>query len=88
MDYLRLYAKRFQKCASVKAIIREFADCFTLSMKEVNVIPGAVHKLNIPEGMKLQIKVPPCSYNPVQHVYVKSKVDEMLEAGVICKIHP
>lgn len=74
--------------ALVETIIREFADCFALSMKEVNAIPGAVHKLNIPEGMKLKIKVPPRSYNPVQHAYLESKIDEMLEAGVIRKIHP
>jgi len=73
---------------SVEAIVREFADCFALSMKEVNAIPGAVHKLNIPEGTKLQIKVPPRSYNPVQHAYLESKINEMLEAGVIRKIHP
>jgi hypothetical protein len=74
--------------ASVEAIVREFADCFALSMKEVNVIPGMGHKLNILEGTKLQIKVPPHSYNPVQHAYLESKIDKMLEGGVICKIHP
>ena len=57
-------------------------------MKEVNAIPGAIHKLNIPEGTKLQIKVPPQSYNLVQHAYLESKIDEMLEVGVIHQIHP
>ena len=57
-------------------------------MKEVNAIPGAVHKLNILESMKLQIKVPPQSYNLVQHAYLESKINEMLEAGVIRQIHP
>ena len=73
--------------ASVEAIIREFADCFALSMKEVNAIPGTVHKLNIPEGTKFQIKIPLHSYNPVQHAYLESKIDEMLEGEVIHKIH-
>jgi len=78
-----------QQRAQVQDLICEFADCFALSMKEVNAIPGAVHKLNIPgEGTKLQIKVPPRSYNPVQRAYLESKTDEMLEAGVIRQIHP
>ena len=46
-----------QQCTQVQDLICEFTDCFELSMKEVNAIPGAVHKLNIPEGTKLQIKV-------------------------------
>ena len=77
-----------QQRTQVQEVIREFADCFALSMKEVNAIPGAVHKLNIPEGTKFQIKVPPRSYNPVQRAYLESKIDEMLEAGVIRQIHP
>ena len=77
-----------QQRTQVQDLICEFADCFTLSMKKVNAIPGAVHKLNIPEGTKLQIKVPPRSYNPVQCAYLESKINEMLEAGVIRQIHP
>ena len=48
-----------QQCTQVQDLICKFADCFALSMKEVNAIPGAVHKLNILEGTKLQIKVSP-----------------------------
>ena len=33
----------------VQKLLEEYADCFTLSIKEVNAIPGAVHKLNIPK---------------------------------------
>lgn len=33
-----------------QAVVAEFADCFALSIKEVNTVPGAVHKLKIPEG--------------------------------------
>ena len=73
---------------AVQELIKEYADCFALSMKEVNPIPGAVHKLNIPEGATFRTKVPPRSYNPDQHTFVNSKVDEMLEAGIICPIHP
>ena len=66
----------------------EYADCFALSIKEVNAIPGAVHKLNIPEGITFCTKIPPRSYNPDQRAFVDAKVNEMLEAGVIRPIHP
>ena len=66
----------------------EFADCFTLSMKEVNAIPGAVHKLNIPEGTTFRMKIPPRSYNPDHRVFMEAKIDEMLDAGIIRNIHP
>ena len=77
-----------QQHTQVQDLIRKFTDCFVLSMKEVNAIPGAMHKLTIPEGTKLRIKVPPRSYNPVQRAYLESKIDEMLEAGIIRQIHP
>ena len=52
--------------STTQSIIAEFADCFALSIKEVNAIPGAVHKLNIPEGAVFRTKIPPRSYNPHQ----------------------
>ena len=75
------------QCLTICDLIREYADCFALSIKEVNVIPGAVHKLNIPEGATFHTKIPPQSYNPEQRVFVNAKVDEMLEAGIIRSIH-
>src|SRR5271168_4255158 len=57
--------------------LEEYADCFALSMKEVNTIPGAVHKLNIPDGATFRTKIPPRSYNPDQRAFVNAKVDEM-----------
>jgi hypothetical protein len=35
---------------SIDNLLREFADCFALSMGEVTVVAGATHKLNIPKG--------------------------------------
>ena len=58
-------------------------DCFALSIMEVNAIPGAVHKLNIPEGATFCTKIPPRSYNPDQRAFIDTKVNEMLEAGII-----
>jgi hypothetical protein len=68
--------------------LQEYADCFALSIKEVNAIPGAIHKLNIPEGATFRTKIPPRSYNPDQRAFVDTKVNEMLEAGIIRPIHP
>lgn len=73
---------------TIHKLLEEYADCFALSLKEVNVIPGAVHKLNIPEGATFRTKIPPRSYNPGQRAFVNAKVDEMLEAGIIRPIHP
>ena len=73
---------------TAKAIIAEFADCFVLSIKEVNTIPGAMHKLNIPEDTTFKMKIPPRLYNLDQRAFMETKIDEMLEAGVICRIHP
>jgi transposase InsO family protein len=72
----------------VEETIREYADCFALSMKEVNTIPGAIHRLNIPEGATFRTKITPRSYNPDQRAFIDTKVDEMLEAGIIRPIHP
>ena len=72
----------------IHALLDKYADCFALSIKEVNAIPGAVHKLNIPEGVTFRTKIPPRSYNPDQRAFVEDKVNEMLEAGIIRPIHP
>ena len=66
----------------------EFADWFALTIKEVIAIPGAVHKLNIPEGATFRTKILPQSYNPDQQAFMETKLDEMLEAGIIHSIHP
>jgi hypothetical protein len=72
----------------VKDLIAEFADCFALAMSEVNTVPGAVHKLNIPPGTKFRTKVGQRSLNPAQREYLHAKVNEMVDAGIIAQIHP
>jgi hypothetical protein len=72
----------------VQEVLKEYADCFALSIKEVNAIPGAVHKLNIPEGATFRTKIPPRSYNPDQRAFIDAKVNEMLEADIVRPIHP
>ena len=76
------------QCQAVQELLEEYADCFALSIMEVNAIPSAVHKLNIPEGATFCTKIPPRSYNPDQRAFIDTKVNEMLEAGIIRPIHP
>lgn len=72
----------------VRDTLAEFADCFALAISEVNPVPGAVHKLNVPEGAKFRTKIGQRSLNPAQRKFLDSKVDEMLNAGIIAPIHP
>ena len=72
----------------IHELLREYADCFVLAIKEVNAIHGTVHKLSIPECTSFQTKIPPRSYNPDQRAFVDTKVNKMLEAGIIHPIHP
>ena len=69
-------------------VIKEFADCFALAISEVNTVPGAVHKLDIPEDATFRTKIGQRSLNPPQKAYIHSKVKEMLSAGIIEPIHP
>jgi hypothetical protein len=70
----------------VKELIREYADCFALSMNEVHHVPGAVHKINIPEGKTFNTKVNQRPLTPPQCTYLNGALDQMLEAGVIIPI--
>jgi len=76
------------QCEEVKQLIVEFADCFTLSLSKVNLIPGAMHKLNVPEDATFHTKIPQCMFNPDQQVFMEAKVDEMLKGGMIQPMHP
>jgi hypothetical protein len=72
----------------IQKLLKEYADCFALALKEVNTILGANHKLTIPEGAIFCMKIPPRSYNPDKWSFVNTKVDEMIDAGIIHLIHP
>ena len=41
----------------VKDLIKEYADCFALSLSEVYHVPGAVYKVNVPKDKVLKTKV-------------------------------
>jgi len=73
---------------AVELLIAEFANCFALSLSEVNLIPGTVHKLNVPEDVTFHTKIPQCSFNPDQWAFMEAKVDKMLKGRIIHSIHP
>jgi hypothetical protein len=68
-------------------IIREHADCFALSMSKVTVVPGATHKLNIPDGTTFKTKVNQRPLTGSQKEYFNSVLDKMLEAGIVAPIN-
>jgi hypothetical protein len=72
----------------VLQILAEYADCFVLNISEVVQIPGAVHKLNIPDGATFNTRPRSPNWTPKQRKFIHGKVDEMLEAGIVRSIHP
>lgn len=67
----------------VNRLLAEYADCFALSMSEVMPVPGAAHRLDIPEGTKFRTKMGARPLNQPQREYLNSVIDTMLEADVI-----
>jgi transposase InsO family protein len=72
----------------VRDIIAEFADCFALSISEVNAVPGYKHKLEIPSDAILPTKIPLRTQNPTKRKYLNKQVDDMAAAEIIRPIHP
>ncbi|KDR76750.1 hypothetical protein GALMADRAFT_67177, partial [Galerina marginata CBS 339.88] len=70
----------------VEGVLREFADCFALSMSEVTPVEGAAHKLNIPEGSTFRTKVNQRPLSVPQREYFNGVIDKMLDAGIIAPI--
>ncbi|KAJ7449773.1 hypothetical protein B0H11DRAFT_2247135 [Mycena galericulata] len=70
----------------VEATIREYADVYALSISEVKQIPGAVHRLNVPEDAKLNTKIQQRRLTPPQTAYFSKALDAMIEAGVVAPI--
>jgi hypothetical protein len=69
-------------------VLRAHADCFALSMSEVTVVPGAEHKLNIPDRENAKSRTNPHQrpLNTPQKVYLNSMLDKMLDAEIIAPI--
>ncbi|TRM66810.1 hypothetical protein BD626DRAFT_396574, partial [Schizophyllum amplum] len=73
---------------TVIQFVREFADCFALSMHEVTAVPGATHRMDIPADTQFSTKPRQKPFTPLQKRWVNKVIDQMLEAGIITPIHP
>lgn len=70
----------------VQNLVAEYADVYALSIAEVKHIPGATHRLNIPEGAKFNTKIRQKRLTPPQTAYFSKALDAMIEAGVVASI--
>jgi hypothetical protein len=70
----------------VEDLIREFPNIFTLSVSEVKHIPGATHRLEIPEGTTFNTKIKQRTMSPPQTAYFSNVLDIMLKAGICASI--
>ncbi|KAG2742819.1 hypothetical protein P692DRAFT_20720974, partial [Suillus brevipes Sb2] len=72
----------------VKELVSRYADIFACSLSEVIPVPGAIHCLNISEGITFNLRVHQRALTPPQTQFLHGKIDEMLTAGIIEKAHP
>lgn len=70
----------------VKDIVAEFADVFALSVSEVKHIPGASHRLDVPEDATLNTRIGQRRMTPPQAEYFAKALDIMIDAGVVASI--
>ena len=77
-----------EHCKRMDKLLWSYADCFAMSVSEVRTVEGTVHKLNVPENTAFSRKVHQWPLTPPQKEYLNSKIDEMLEAGIIEPCQP
>ena len=70
------------KQIAVEQTIKDFADIYTLSVSKVRHIPGAYHKLHIPEGATFNTKIRQQHLSPPKAAYFSKALDVMLEVGI------
>ena len=73
---------------AAQELIKEYADCFALSISEVHQVPNAVHHLNVPPNAKFSTKVHQHPLTPPQRQYLNKKIDEMLDTRIIEQVEP
>ncbi|KIK36028.1 hypothetical protein CY34DRAFT_61302, partial [Suillus luteus UH-Slu-Lm8-n1] len=61
----------------------DYTDIFACSLGEVIPVPGAVHRLNIPEGTAFNLRAHQQPLMPPQMEFLHGKIDEMLKARII-----
>ncbi|KAG2059289.1 hypothetical protein BDR06DRAFT_874060, partial [Suillus hirtellus] len=67
---------------------KENTDSFALSLREVNIIPGAQLNLNVPEGKTFNLCTHQRPLTPEQSHFYNEQVEEMLKAGIIDQVPP
>ncbi|KAI0058297.1 hypothetical protein BV25DRAFT_1778812, partial [Artomyces pyxidatus] len=67
-------------------LVREFADCFALSVSKVLPVHSATHRLNLPSQEKIPFKIHQQPLFGEKHAYFAKHVNVMLEAGIIAPI--
>ncbi|KAG1841586.1 hypothetical protein F4604DRAFT_1939409 [Suillus subluteus] len=66
-----------------EALVARYADIFACSLTEVIQVPGAQHRLNIPDNATFNLRVHQRALTPPQTQFLHGRIDEMLEAGII-----
>jgi hypothetical protein len=72
----------------VLSFLAEWADIFALSVSEVKIVEGAVHRLDIPQGTTFSTKVHQKPLTTPQKRYLYESIDAMLDAGIIEQCTP
>ncbi|KAG1854359.1 hypothetical protein C8R48DRAFT_807979, partial [Suillus tomentosus] len=69
----------------VESLVAKYSDIFACSLAEVLPVPGAQHRLNIPENATFNLRVRQRALTPPQAQFLHGRIDEMLAAGIIEK---
>jgi hypothetical protein len=77
-----------EECKELEELIASNVDTFTLSLKEVILIPGAVINLNIPENTAFNLCINQQLLTTKQSKFYNAWVTDMLEAGFIKRAPP
>lgn len=72
-----------EELEKVKALVMKYADIFACSLGEFLPVPGAIHRLDILDGMTFNLRVHQRPLTPLQLQFLHGKVDEMLDARII-----
>ena len=71
----------------VHSLLIEFADVFTLSVKEVKPVSHIKYRLDVPQDAVLSVRVNQCSLTLAQKEFYFPQLMEFVEAGVLRPIH-
>ncbi|KAG2150750.1 uncharacterized protein EDB93DRAFT_1072262, partial [Suillus bovinus] len=69
----------------VEDLVEKYADIFACSLSEVLPVPGAQHRLNIPESVTFSLHIRQQALMLPQTQFLHSRVDKMLAMGIIEK---